>query len=165
MSDDEMRTFREYASAMMLNGQIMAEVAGLDPTDLYVMNILELAGEMTPSEIAERTALTSGAVTKLVDRLVRAGLVQRFPHPTDRRRIVLRMVDDAADNTFGGPEAALFAPIVARVTKLISTFPPQQREALFTYFQRAKTELKLAAEELQNASRRDASDRAESNDG
>ncbi len=36
-------------------------------------------------ELIEATAFTSGGVTRLVDRIERAGLVQRLPCPTDRR--------------------------------------------------------------------------------
>ena len=42
-------------------------------------------GQVSMGELAEQVALTSGGVTKLIDRMVDAGLVQRVPCPTDRR--------------------------------------------------------------------------------
>ncbi len=41
---------------------------------------------VTPTEIAAALGLTTSAVTSVVDRLSRAGLVATRPHTTDRRR-------------------------------------------------------------------------------
>jgi DNA-binding MarR family transcriptional regulator len=35
--------------------------------------------------LAQQVALTTGGITRLVDRLIGAGLIQRVPCPTDRR--------------------------------------------------------------------------------
>jgi MarR family transcriptional regulator, 2-MHQ and catechol-resistance regulon repressor len=35
--------------------------------------------------LAQQVALTTGGVTRLVDRMISAGLVERVPCPTDRR--------------------------------------------------------------------------------
>jgi MarR family transcriptional regulator, 2-MHQ and catechol-resistance regulon repressor len=42
-------------------------------------------GQLSMSALAQQVALTSGGITKLVDRMTDAGLVQRVPCPTDRR--------------------------------------------------------------------------------
>ena len=42
-------------------------------------------GQMSMGGLAQQIALTSGGVTKLIDRMIDAGLVQRVPCPTDRR--------------------------------------------------------------------------------
>ena len=47
---------------------------------------------MTAGELAERTGLTTGAVTGVVDRLEEAGFVRREDDPGDRRRVILRAV-------------------------------------------------------------------------
>lgn len=41
--------------------------------------------QVSMSVLAQQVALTSGGVTKLMDRMIDAGLVQRVPCPTDRR--------------------------------------------------------------------------------
>lgn len=69
-----------------LNGELEAEL-GL-PLPWYA--VLLLVGRspegMRPiGELMEATAFTSGGVTRLVDRMERAGYVQRLPCPTDRR--------------------------------------------------------------------------------
>ncbi|HVE62880.1 MAG TPA: MarR family transcriptional regulator [Mycobacteriales bacterium] len=42
-------------------------------------------GRISKSSLAEQVALTSGGITKMLDRMIDAGLVQREPCPTDRR--------------------------------------------------------------------------------
>jgi MarR family transcriptional regulator, 2-MHQ and catechol-resistance regulon repressor len=42
-------------------------------------------GRMTMGSLADQIALTTGGVTRLVDRMVAAGYVERLPCPTDRR--------------------------------------------------------------------------------
>ncbi len=40
---------------------------------------------MTMSGLAQQVALSSGGITRLLDRIIAAGLVERVPCPTDRR--------------------------------------------------------------------------------
>jgi len=42
-------------------------------------------GQISMSALAQQIALTGGGVTKLIDRMIAAGLVRRVPCPTDRR--------------------------------------------------------------------------------
>ena len=42
-------------------------------------------GQVSMGALAQQVALTSGGITRLLDRMIDAGLVQRVPCPTDRR--------------------------------------------------------------------------------
>ena len=42
-------------------------------------------GQISMSALAQQVALTSGGVTRLLDRMIAAGVVRRVPCPTDRR--------------------------------------------------------------------------------
>ncbi len=50
-----------------------------------------------PSDLADQCVMTSGGTTRLLDRLESQGLIQREPHPTDRRGSVVSLTDDGAD--------------------------------------------------------------------
>lgn len=50
-----------------------------------LLRIERSGGFMTMGELAEQIALTSGGVTRMVDRLVEAGLVERRACESDRR--------------------------------------------------------------------------------
>src|SRR3954466_8331629 len=61
---------------------------GLTWGDYVVLAALRRAGppyRMNPSDLYGSVILSSGGMTKRLDRLERAGLVERLPDPTDRR--------------------------------------------------------------------------------
>lgn len=150
LTEAESRMLREFVTAVVLHGHVTAEAAGLHPIDIYVMNLLDLDGESTPGELAKRTALTTGAVTKLVDRLARLGLVRRTPDEHDRRRVKLSIVDRASEEALG-ERADVFTPMAKRMDHLISSYPEQHREVLLDFFVRATEQLQGATAELQAA--------------
>jgi DNA-binding MarR family transcriptional regulator len=51
-------------------------------------------GALSASSLSQQIALTSGGVTRLVDRLVDAGYVTRRPAPTDRRSLLVTLTDE-----------------------------------------------------------------------
>lgn len=51
----------------------------------------DAAGSLTAGRIAAAMAITTGAVTGLIDRLERAGWVQRTRHETDRRQVLIEL--------------------------------------------------------------------------
>ena len=63
---------------------------------------------LTQFEIAAEMQVTSSNVTFLVDGLEKEGLVQRLPHPTDRRTTQVQLTPD------GEAFAALLVPSMAR---------------------------------------------------
>ena len=71
-----------------------------DPTlaqnaPIAVITELALRGPRRPSQLATFTGLTSGGVTKMVDRLEESGLVARTVGevPRDRRAVTVRLTD------------------------------------------------------------------------
>jgi DNA-binding MarR family transcriptional regulator len=68
--------------------------AGLGNGDFDVLASLRRAGApytLTPTELAGTTMVTSGAVTKRVDRLIEQGLVERSVSETDGRGRVIAL--------------------------------------------------------------------------
>jgi MarR family transcriptional regulator, 2-MHQ and catechol-resistance regulon repressor len=49
------------------------------------------SGSLTCSEIAERSLITKGGITGLLDRLEARGLVKRIPSRDDRRSVLVRL--------------------------------------------------------------------------
>ncbi len=58
--------------------------------EFKAMDHLHAVDELTPGQLGDRLALTSGAVTALIDRLEQHGWVERVPHATDRRSVMVR---------------------------------------------------------------------------
>jgi DNA-binding MarR family transcriptional regulator len=71
--------------------QAVADRVGLHVTDLRCLNLLTQSGPLTAGELGQQLGLgTTGAVTRMVDRLERAGYVRRQPDPRDRRRVIIQ---------------------------------------------------------------------------
>lgn len=61
----------------------------LTQTQLSALTSLDLAGALTPSELAEAERVQPPTMTRIVAKLADLGLVQRVPHPTDGRQVIL----------------------------------------------------------------------------
>ena len=67
-----------------------ARRAGLHPTDLWALRLLDVYGDLGPTELARRLDLRPASTTALIDRLVAAGHLERVPgivvhhHPQDK---------------------------------------------------------------------------------
>ena len=121
---------RLHRLAMRLTAEleIVFREHGLSEGDFDVLSALRRAGapfERRPSDIAEHTMVTTGAVSKRLDRLEAAGLVHRRASEVDGRgRVValtpegLRVID------------AAFADHVANEARLLASVPPADRAAL-----------------------------------
>jgi len=77
---------------LVLLAQGVADRLKINITDLQCLAVVVSAGPMTAGQVAESTGLTTGAVTGVLDRLEKAGLLQRENDPSDRRRVVVRAV-------------------------------------------------------------------------
>lgn len=81
---------RKFTADVVFFHQKLAEAFNLNPSDLQLFDLLEFAGEATPTELAKRTGLTTGGVTAVVDRLESVRLIYREPNPRDRRSVLVK---------------------------------------------------------------------------
>jgi DNA-binding MarR family transcriptional regulator len=75
-------------------GQTVAIRLGLSESDIDALELLIDTGASTAGRLAELMGLTTGAVTRVIDRLEQAGYVRRESDPTDRRRVVVEVVPE-----------------------------------------------------------------------
>jgi DNA-binding MarR family transcriptional regulator len=89
-----LRATADVAARRTAHGQAVAERLGLASADVEVLTALSVEGAMTVGRIGELTGLTTGATTRMVDRLEQAGFVRRVPDPGDRRRVIVEPAGD-----------------------------------------------------------------------
>lgn len=65
--------------------------------DLETLTELDLVGPLTPSELAEDLLLTTGGMTVRLNRLEKAGLVERQPNPRDGRGVLVHLTAAGKD--------------------------------------------------------------------
>jgi DNA-binding MarR family transcriptional regulator len=69
---------------------------GLSFGDFDVLNTLRRRGEdegTKPRDLVQSSLITSGAMTSRLDRLERAGLIERKPDPMDRRGVLVQLTE------------------------------------------------------------------------
>ncbi|NUS05091.1 MAG: MarR family transcriptional regulator [Nonomuraea sp.] len=127
---------------MVINSLAAAEAAGLNATDYYALNLLDLSGPLTSGELAVRTGLTTGATTRLIDRLEKGGFVRRAPDPGDRRKVIVEAVaaPEGLDDVLLGTRR--------RLAELFEGYSGSERATLFDYFTRAASAYRDATDEL-----------------
>ncbi|WP_280361882.1 MarR family winged helix-turn-helix transcriptional regulator [Nocardia wallacei] len=90
-----------------------------------------MGGPATPGELAARTGLTTGAVTRMIDRLLRGGYVAREHDAQDRRRVIVTADEDRI------AELAPHYELLAReFGKIMGEYSTAQLELLLELFDR-----------------------------
>ena len=64
---------------------------------LVILQIMFSGGRLKMADLADTLVVTRGGVTKIVDRLVSAGYLDRVPSETDRRVVYARVTEDALE--------------------------------------------------------------------
>jgi DNA-binding MarR family transcriptional regulator len=80
---------RNLSTSTVLAATTIARKAGMGPNELKCAEILVRLGAMSAGKLAEKSGLTTGAITGIVDRLEKAGWAKRVPDPQDRRRVII----------------------------------------------------------------------------
>ena len=122
------REMRLMSSFNALLAQAIADRIGMHSTDIETLDLLNVLGPMTAGRLAELTGLSTGATTRLVDRLVRAGYVERRADPNDRRRVI---VEPVYANLGGVGE--LYQPLTDRLTALWKSFRTDELRVILRF--------------------------------
>jgi DNA-binding MarR family transcriptional regulator len=122
---------RDYGVNLTYFRNAMSEWAGLNATDMECLRLLFQKGIATPSELARHTGLTSGATTAMLDRLEKAGLIERRPNPKDRRGSLIAPEKSSAEKMASWFESARKAQ-----DGLISSYSESELEIIADVFER-----------------------------
>jgi DNA-binding MarR family transcriptional regulator len=136
--------FRSYLTAEIMLSHVTAQALGLSAADFFGLNIVSLRGPVTAGDLAHATGLTSGAATRMIDRLETTGFVRRVHDTADRRRV---LVEFAAERQ--AEIDAVLEPNRRQLATVFLGYTDEQLGVLFDYFERATPLLLAAAEELQ----------------
>ncbi len=73
---------------------------GLQPGEFDVLATLRRGGApyaLTPTDLYEAAMISSGSMTNRLDRLEKAGLVERRPNPADKRGTLVALTSEGLD--------------------------------------------------------------------
>ena len=122
---------RDYGVNLTQFRNAMSEWAGLNVTDMECLRLLFFKGVASPSELSKSTGLTSGATTAMLDRLEKAGLIERRAHPNDRRGSLIAPAPSSAEKA-----ASWFASARKAQDELISSYSESELEIVADAFER-----------------------------
>ena len=130
MPDEEMARAVRAVVIAAENFRLRAarDVLGVGSTEISALFYLFTEGTSTPTELAARLQITTASVTELVERLGRAGLARRAPHPHDRRKVVLSLTD-AAQRQVG----EMFERIAVSTARCTSLLDGDERETVLRF--------------------------------
>jgi len=126
------RLARRHSTAAVLFHHAVAERLQLGPTDHKCLDLLRERPEMTGSEVAIITGLTTGAVTGVVSRLERAGYLHRELDPNDRRKQILHAVPERAQEVH-----EVMAPLRRDLAEVLEGFDSHQLTAVAEFLARS----------------------------
>jgi DNA-binding MarR family transcriptional regulator len=91
---------------------------GLTPAQAEVLDVLHTHQPVTLAELGRLLVCEAGSPSRLVDSLVRRGLVNRVPHELDKRAVLIELTGDgrALAVRVGEATGALVDEIEARLT-------------------------------------------------
>ncbi len=123
---------RRMGAQSVIVSQTVAARFGLNTTDLEGLDLIQLRGQVTAGQLAAATGLTSGAVTALIDRLERAGYVERVDDPADRRRVLVRIREGAIVEV-----AKVYEPMQKRMFALWSQYSADELTVIEDFLTRS----------------------------
>lgn len=127
-----MLALRRSSAVGVLHSQAVARRIGINSTDLECLDLIVMGGPATAGEIGRRTGLTSGAVTGLIDRLERQGLVERTADARDRRKVLVKVREDRI-----GEFAVYFEPMQRAMNGLLARYDADQLGLIADFIERA----------------------------
>ena len=119
---------RRSSAQGVLFGQTVANAIGISGSDLDCLDFVNLEGRVTAGRLAEVTGLTSGAITGVVDRLEKAGLVRRERDEVDRRKVFIVVVSENAAKI-----GRFYVPMQQAMHKLWSTYSDAELQLLLRF--------------------------------
>ena len=96
--------------------------------ELLALEHLGMEGPLGPTDLAQRLHMRTGAMTALLDRLEEQGRIARRPHPSDRRKVVVRITDHGRDEAM-----ARLHPMVDEVIALAQKLPEDERPVIHRF--------------------------------
>jgi DNA-binding MarR family transcriptional regulator len=134
---------RRLSCETIMFHQSVADRLGLNVTDHKCVDFLILYGPSTAGDLAERSSLTTGAITAVLDRLEKAGFVRREADPTDRRRVIVHPVFERLAEI-----GMLFEDLAARVQELATRYTKSELDVIADFMNRSCDVLHTAAMNL-----------------
>ena len=103
-AEDALIALRQIQRKTELTAKRLAQMAGLTPSQLVVLQLLKERGETSAGELSQLTQLKHATITSLVDKLVARGYVERRKSDADKRKVWLTLTDQGRNGLNAAPD-------------------------------------------------------------
>jgi DNA-binding MarR family transcriptional regulator len=125
---------RAFQTAVDAFDEVVADRLEINRTDLRCLDLLERHGAMTAGELARASGLSTGAITRLLDRVERMGYAQRLRDSADRRRVLVELTPRARERA-----TELYGPIAQAGQTGLQRYSAEQLTLLRDFLRGART--------------------------
>ncbi len=125
---------RDFIAAVVVFHDLVGRCLGVSATDRKCLDLLS-RGSVTAGELARFTGLTTGAVTGIIDRLVKAGYAERVGDPEDRRRIVVARKPNSRLDTI---LPAIFGPLGKDMATVMANYTQREQSVIADFLARTR---------------------------
>jgi DNA-binding MarR family transcriptional regulator len=122
---------RDSATRAVMLHQAIAERFGLNSTDLKCLDLARNERQLTAGRLAELTGMSTSAITTVLDRLERAGVIERTADPADRRKVIVTPTDRHEE-----ARAAVFTELGERFGAVLGDYDDRQLELMTEFLRR-----------------------------
>lgn len=123
------REWREAEQRLSLRSRSHMKLNETDMKALRFLVVSKNRGEVvTPGSLAEHLSISTASTTKLLDRLESAGHIERAPHPSDRRALMITITQSTHEevrDSVGRSHARRF--------EVASALSPEDREVVIRF--------------------------------
>jgi DNA-binding MarR family transcriptional regulator len=123
----------------------VAEILGINRTDLRCLDVLEQRGPMTAGQLADAMHLSTGAVTTLLDRLERVGYARRVRDTEDRRRVLVELAPEVRERS-----NEFYEPLFEGTVRLLEGRSDRELERMIDFLEQGTA---MAEQELEKLER------------
>lgn len=125
----------EFYDKMSSWEQSVVKETGYTLAQIHTIEVLGYHGAMRMKELAKKLGITTGTLTVQIEKLVKAGLIERCAHPEDRRAIVVTLTDQGKQ--IYAHHNQLHLDLVKDLTRHIA---PEQGEILLSCLEKINRE-------------------------
>lgn len=124
----------DWGHAISQLNAAIAERMGVTLSDLDCLDALNKNGPATASALAHHVHLTSGSVSRMIDRLDAAGCIRRVPDPHDRRKTLIEPTPDGLKRV-----ASYYDGLAACTLDDLSEFTEAELATIHRFITRSQT--------------------------
>ncbi len=99
----------------------------------YLLSAQRAGRAVSPKDLAAYLKISSASTTILIDRLVKSGHVQRQPHPTDRRALII-----VATSETDAEVRATLGPMHKRMMGIAESLSPTDAAIVASFLERIR---------------------------